>query len=326
MTDPIRWGILATGRIAGKMAHDLNTLPDAQLVAVGSRSQASADAFAAQYNIPHAYDSYEAVAADPNVDAIYIATPNDLHVDNVRMCLEAGKAVLCEKPFAINAAQAQPLLELSQQKNVFLMEAMWSRFIPTHRKLYEMSQTGAFGELRMVQADFGFRTDLNPESRLFNLERGGGALLDVGVYAIAVAVRFLGEPDRITGYAHIGETGVDEQSGILLGFPGGGIATLTCAIRTQTFNEARIFGTKGRARLHEPFWKATELTTVIDNQEQNYVLPREDWGYQYQIEEVHRCIRAGEYQSPGMPHRDTLIIARIMDELRKQWGIRYPGE
>jgi len=323
---PIRWGILATGRIAHKMAHDLKTIPDAQIVAIGSRSRKNAAEFAAEHNIPHLYGSYAAAARDPDVDVVYVATPNDLHAENVRICLEAGKAVLCEKPFTLNARQAQPLIDLAQSKGVFLMEAMWSRFIPAHRKLHELAWTGALGEIRMVQADFGFRAEFDPLDRLFNPERGGGALLDLGVYPIALAVRLLGIPDRVTGFAQLTATGVDEQSGILLGFPSGAIATLTCASRTQTFNEARIYGTKGRARLHEPFWKADELTTVIDSQEQHYALPREEWGYQHQIEEVHRCIRAGEVQSPGMPHSDTLTVLRIMDELRKQWGVRFPGD
>jgi dihydrodiol dehydrogenase / D-xylose 1-dehydrogenase (NADP) len=178
----------------------------------------------------------------------------------------------------------------------------------------------------MIQADFGFRTEYDPSNRIFSPAHGGGALLDVGVYPIALAVRLLGTPDRITGHTTLSESGVDEQSGILLGFASGALAVLTCAVRTQTYNEARIFGTRGRAKLHEPFWKADQLTTVIDNQEQSYVLPREDWGYQYQIEEVHRCIRTGAVESPGMLHSDTLTITRILDELRRQWGVKYPGE
>lgn len=326
MSETIRWGIIATGEIAGKMAHDLKTLPDAELVAVGSRTQQNADEFAAEYGIPRAYDSYEAVANDPDVDVVYIATPNDLHVENALTCIEAGKAVLCEKPFAFNAEQAKKVFARAKEKGVFLMEAMWSRFLPTHRKLHELAWTGAFGDIRMIQADFGYRTEYNPEGRLFNLARGGGALMDVGTYTIALAVRLLGKPDRITGYANLTDSGVDEQASVLLGFPSGGMAVLNCATRTKLFDEARIFGTKGRARLHESFWKGDQLTTFIDNQEQHYSMPREDWGYQYQAREVHRCLRAGELESPTMPHEDSLTILGIMDTLREQWGIRYPGE
>ncbi len=216
MNKPIKWGILATGRIAHKMAHDLKTIPDAQLVAVGSRSKEKADAFAAEHKVPRAWGSYAAAARDPEVEVVYIATPNDFHAENIRICLEAGKSVLCEKPFTLNAKQAEPLIDLAQAKGVFLMEAMWSRFIPAHRKLHELSWTGALGEIRMVQADFGFRADFDPADRLFNPERGGGALLDLGVYPLALAVRLLGIPDRVTGFAQLTATGVDEQSGILL--------------------------------------------------------------------------------------------------------------
>ena len=326
MIDPIRWGIIATGNIAHKLAHDIKTMPDAQLMAVGSRSRESADAFAQEFGIPHAYASYEEVANDPDVDVVYVATPNDLHAGNVRACIEAGKAVLCEKPFTLNAAQAKPLIELARRKRVFLMEAMWSRFIPTHRKLYDMVRTGALGEIRMIQGDFGFKAEYDPANRLFNPARGGGALLDLGVYPIALTVRLLGAPDTISGHVTMTESGVDEQSAVVLGYKSGALAVLTSSAAVQTFNEARVFGTKGRARLEEPFWKADQLSTYIEHQEQHYVLPREDWGYQYQLEEVHRCMRAGEIESPGMPHADTMTILTIMDTLRAQWGMKYPGE
>jgi predicted dehydrogenase len=266
------------------------------------------------------------VVNDPDIDVVYIATPNDLHAENVRACIEAGKAVLCEKPFTLNAPQARPLIELARRKRVFLMEAMWSRFIPTHRKLHDMVRTGALGEIRMLQADFGFKAEYDPENRLFNPARGGGALLDLGVYLIALTVRLMGEPETITSHVTMAASGVDEQSAVVFGYASGAFAVLTSSAGVQTFNEARIIGTKGRARLEEPFWKADQLSTYIEHQEQHYVLPREDWGYQYQLEEVHRCIRAGEIESPGMPHADTLAILSITDTLRAQWGVKFPGE
>lgn len=326
MAEPIRWGIIATGRIAHKFAHDLKTMPDAELVAVGSRTWEVAETFAREFDIPHAYGSYEGVASDADLDVVYIATPNDLHAANIRACLDVRKAVLCEKPFALNVAQAKPLIAQARRDGVFLMEAMWSRFVPAHRKLYDLVEAGVLGEVRMVQADFGFRTDYDPANRLFDPARGGGALLDVGVYPIALAIKLLGAPDRVTGSAALSESGVDEQAGIVLGFPSGAVAVLTCASRTQSFNDARIIGTNGRARLHEPFWKANQLTTIVDHQEQHYAVPRDDWGYQYQIEEVHRCMRAGLVESPGMPHADTLTIMGVLDELRAQWGVRFPME
>lgn len=323
---PIRWGILGTGNIARKLAHDIGTMDDAEVVAVGSRSQANADAFASAQSVPNAYGSYNELIRDPNVDVIYVATPNHMHYQNTMACLRSGKPVLCEKPFALNTRQAQEMIDYAERHNLFVMEAIWSRFIPAHRKLYDLAWTGALGEIRMIDAEFGFRAQFDPASRLFDPTKGGGALLDLGVYALALVVKLLGTPDRVTGFAQLSATGVDEQSAIVLGFPSGAVASISCAIRTQLSNDARIYGTKGRARLHEPFWRPDELTTVIDDIEQHYAIPRENWGYQHELEEVHRCLREGHVESPLITHDDTLTIARIMDDLRKQWGVTYPGD
>src|SRR5215216_7626821 len=196
-----RWGILGTGNIASQFARGLVALDDAELVAVGSRTAESAEAFGERFSAPRRHASYAALASDPDVDAIYIATPHPLHHDNTIMGLEAGKAVLCEKPFAINAGQAQAMIATARERGVFLMEAMWTRFLPHMVRLRELLAAGAIGEVRMLQADFGFRTSFNPQSRLFDPALGGGALLDVGVYTISFAQMILGEPDRVTGLA-----------------------------------------------------------------------------------------------------------------------------
>lgn len=329
MTDQakFRWGIMATGRISTQFAQDLqNHVPDAVITAVGSRSSESANAFGDQFNIPHRHTDYAAVAENPDVDVVYIGTPNNLHYDNVKACLNAGKAVLCEKPFMLNSKQAQELVDLSQKKNVFLMEALWTRFLPMHKSLYDFVQHGGLGEIRMVQANFGFRAAFNPTHRLFDPTLGGGALLDVGVYVLAFAIRYLGMPTHISGFADIGATGVDEQAGYILGYPSGATAVLTSAVRTHTFNEAVLVGTKGRARVHERFHEGTVYTTDIDGVSETHTHPLEESGLHYQAIEVQRCLREGLVQSPGMPHDDTLAIARVMDTLRAQWGIKYPGE
>lgn len=326
MNTPIRWGILSTGNMAQKLAHDIGTMDDAMVMAVGSRSQANADAFAREFGVPHAHGTYDAVIRDPDVDIVYVATPNHMHYQNTMACLRAGKPVLCEKPFALNARQAQEMIDYAERNNLFLMEALWSRFIPAHRRLYDLVWTGALGDVRLVNVEFGFRAQFDPTSRLFDPALGGGALLDIGIYALALVVKLLGTPDRVTGFAQLSATGVDEQSAIVLGFPSGAVANISCATRTQLSNDARIYGTKGRARLHEPFWRPEELTTVIDDAEQHHAIPHKKWGYQHQLEEVHRCLREGHVMSPLMPHDDTLTIARIMDDLRKQWGVTYPGD
>ncbi|MCU0475429.1 MAG: Gfo/Idh/MocA family oxidoreductase [Anaerolineae bacterium] len=326
-TRTFRWGIMATGRISRKFAADLKKhVPNAKLAAVGSRTHEAAGTFALEFGIPAHYGSYEEVAHDPNVDIVYIGTPNNLHYQNIKTCIDAGKAVLCEKPFTLNADQAQDLIDLAQRKNVFLMEAMWSRFLPAHQALAQLVKRGEIGEVRMIQASFGFRAQYDPTSRLFDPVLGGGGLLDVGVYTLAFATRYLGMPTHISGFADVGATGVDEQAGYILGYPSGAMAVLTCGVRTNMINEARIFGSKGRVRVHERFHDATQFTIEIDGDTQTHQYDTSAIGLHHQAIEVQRCLSEGLVQSPTMSHDDTLAIMRIMDSLRKQWKIRYPGE
>ncbi len=212
----------------------MTSLSDAKLVAVGSRTAESAQRFAERFQVPHAHSSYEALANDPNVDIVYISTPHALHYDNTMLCLQAGKAVLCEKPFAINAREASEMIATARERKLFLMEAIWTRFLPSMVRLRELLADNAIGDVRMLQADFGFRTNVDLQSRLFDPALGGGGLLDVGVYCVSLASQLFGTPDRIIGLAEIGTTGVDEQGAMLLGYPGGQLAVLSTAIRTTT--------------------------------------------------------------------------------------------
>jgi predicted dehydrogenase len=322
-----RWGILGTGNIASQFARGLATLDDAELVAVGSRTAASAAAFGERFSAPRRHGSYAALASDPAVDAIYVATPHPLHHDNTLMCLEAGKAVLCEKPFAINADQAQSMITTARERGVFLMEAMWTRFLPHMVRLRELLAAGAIGELRMLQADFGFRTSFNPQGRLFDPALGGGALLDVGIYTASLASMVFGTPERVTSMAHLGETGVDEQSAMLFGYAGGRLALLSQAIRTNSPHEALLLGTTGKIRLHSSWWKATPITLSVDGRPDELIdLPMVGNGYNYEAAEVGRCLREGRTESDVMPLDETLAIIRTLDEVRAQWGLRYPGE
>jgi predicted dehydrogenase len=323
---PIRWGILATGGIAKKFAHDLHTVSDARLVAVGSRAQATADDFAREFNVPHAYGTYNGVLNDPDVDVVYVATTHDLHMPLTLAALNAGKHVLCEKPIALNTKQATAMVDLARKKNLFLMEAIWARFHPVTRKLYELVNKGVLGQIRMLQADFGINKPFDPQHRLYNPEVGGGAMLDLGIYPIQLAIKILGVPETVTGTPIIGATGVDEQNGIVFGYSSGALAVLTSTMRVETVSSARIYGTNGYAVLAPQFWHSDKLTTVIGGVETVYDLPHRSFGYQDEIDETHRCIRAGEGESPIMPLDDTLTIQRIMDGLRTQWGIRYPQE
>ncbi len=328
MSEKIRWGILSTGNIAHTFAKGLAALRDAELVAVGSRSKESADAFGEEFDVPHRHATYEELAADPDVDAIYVATPHPFHCENTLLCLNHGKAVLCEKPFAMNAKEARKMISKAKSKGLFLMEAMWTRFLPVHGRLREIISEGTLGDPRLVRANFCFRADFNPESRLFAPELGGGGLLDIGVYTIAFAsMIFRQKPSRIASMADLGRTGVDEQASMILGYGPDQMASLTCATRTSTPHDAWVFGTKGYARVHHPFWHATELTLHIDGKAESQVsCPYNGNGYNCEAAEVNRCLRAGKLESSTMPLDETVQIMETMDEIRSQWGLTYPGE
>lgn len=327
MTEPIRWGILGTGNIAHQFARGLADTPDATLVAVGSRSIDTANTFADEFDIERRHPTYEKLADDDGVDAVYVSTPHPFHKDNSILLLEHGKAVICEKPFTINAGDAKAVIDIARQRDVFIMEAMWTRYLPAVVRARELIAEGAIGDVRLVQADFGFRAGINPEGRLFNLALGGGALLDVGIYVISMASMILGpEPSRVASTTQIGETGVDEQSAFLLQYPGGELAVLSCAVRTGTAVEARIFGTEGSILLHGPFFRCGALTVKRGGEEEHIDLPLEGNGYNYEAAEVGRCLRAGLKESDVMPLDETLALMELMDSIRAQWGLSYPTE
>ncbi len=322
---PIRWGILGTGSIAQLFAQALRSLDDADLKAVGSRTQASADTFGKDFGVRHRHASYAALAGDPEVDIVYVATPHALHEDNSVLCLDAGKAVLCEKPFTINRAQSENVIRAAAKNGRFLMEAMWTRFIPAVQQAAAWIRDGAIGDVRMVQASFGFRDE---EEKLFDPALGGGSLLDVGVYPITLAhLAFGGPPTRIESLATLGKNGVDEQAGILLGHANGGLAVLASAIRTRTPYGAFIMGTDGMIRLHGTFWNATEVSLVpAQGEPTTLAFPHACNGYEYEAREAQTCLRAGRLESEIMPHRITLEVMDTLDAIRRQWGLRYPME
>jgi predicted dehydrogenase len=325
---PIRWGILGTGNIAHKFAEGLAVLPDAVLVAVGSRTPETAEAFARRYGVPNVHASYESLAQDPQVDVVYISTPHPLHMDNTLLCLEAGKAVLCEKPFALNAAQAQRMIETARAKGLFLMEAMWTRYHPAARQAYDWIQAGKIGHLHTLHADFGFNAPFNPQGRLFNPELGGGALLDVGIYPISLASWLFGQqPDFIASQAVLGSTGVDERAGVVFRYAGGGLAVLSMALRADTTCTALMVGEAGSLQLERPFW-ASETLVYRDatGREERLPFPFEREGYHYEAAEVGRCLRAGLLESPTMPLDESLALMHTLDALRADWGLVYPQE
>jgi predicted dehydrogenase len=302
-------------------------VPEAEVLAVGSRSRASAQEFADKRSIPRRHASYDDLASDPDVDVVYIATPHPLHAENATLCLRAGKAVLCEKPFSVNAAEAERVVKLARERGLFIMEGMWTRFFPLMEEVRRLTSEGAIGEVRMLNVDFGFRAGLDPASRLFDPKLGGGALLDVGVYCVSLASMILGQPSGSVGLSHLGKTGVDEQASIVLEHEGGRLANLSIGIRTTTPQEATIMGTEGYVRIHAPWWRPKSMTIYRPGEESETVdAPVSGNGFNYEAAEVMRCLETGKTESDVMPLDETISVMRTMDRIRATWGLRYPGE
>lgn len=324
---PIRWGILATGSIANTVASDLKITKDAQMVAVASRTQEKADAFGKKWGIPKRYPNYQALVEDPDVDVIYIATPHSLHYENMLLCLQAGKHVLCEKAFTLNARQAAKCIQLARQKNLFLMEAMWMRFNPAVQQVKKWVQEEVLGDIRLILADFCIDVVYDPASRLYNPKLGGGALLDLGIYPLSFATFMLGIPQTTSGHAILSQDGVDINDAYLLTYANGAMAALACGIGFTKPHEAFIAGSKGTIKVHHSFFHPDRLTLHLQGKDPKELkIPYRGKGYVYEIEEVHACLRQGRTESQLMPLDETLELMKLMDSLRLDWGVTYPGE
>ena len=328
MRDRIGWGIMGTGKIAKAFATDLSVLPEAELVGVGSRTAETANRFGEQFSVPNCHASYEALANDPDVDVVYVATPHVFHKDNMHLGLGAGKAVLCEKPFTINAEEAETAIHVAREKKLFLMEAMWTRYIPLVVKLRELLANGVIGDLQMLEVGMAFVAPRDDTYYFFNPHLGGGILLDGGAYAVSIAsMLFGGPPARITSMAHLGESGVDEQSAVIFGYDQGQLAVLYMSFRTGIPPAARIMGSKGRIAIQPPIFKPTQLTiSRSDGTDEVIEMPLEGNGLNYEAAEVMRCLRTGKLESKTMPLDETLEIMRTLDQIRGQWGLKYPME
>jgi len=326
MADHVRWGIAATGGIARRFAVGLAESDDAQTVAVASRTVERAEEFGAEFDIPHRHASYEALAADPDVDVVYVASPHSRHEADTLLFLEAGKHVLCEKPFALNEAQARRMVDTARERNVFLMEAIWSRFLPAYTLLAELLARGVIGDVESVDADFGIRFPFEPAHRLFDLALGGGALLDLGIYPLQLATLVLGAPTDVQAVGTVGETGTDDHVAAVLAHPNGALSTIRAATRVTLACTARLSGTEGVIDLPIFMHCPSALTVSTVAGVQVHEAPIVGEGLRYQVPEVHRCIRAGEVESAVVPHAETLLLANTMDRIRAQIGVRYPGE
>lgn len=323
----INWGILGAGQIAGALVDGIREAGDGRVAAVGSRSIERADGFAERFDIPAAYGSYEDLLGDGDIDAIYVATRNDLHHQNTLDAIAAGKAVLCEKPFALNAGQASEMVDAARSAGVFLMEAMWMRFIPAIVELRDLVLGGAIGEILAVTADLGFRADAGAGHRLVEPSLGGGALLDLGVYPISLAMLLLGEPASIAASAAIGASGVDEQVAVSMSFPGGAISSAYASFLAESPTEAHVVGTEGRVWVRSQFHNSERLDVVgADGAVRTIDRPMNGSGYRFEAAEVHRALLAGATESPMRTLDDSMAVMRVLDTVRGEIGVRYPGE
>jgi predicted dehydrogenase len=324
MSKIINWGILGTGFIANKFAAALACVPNAKLLAVGSRTIEKSMSFAQANNVPKAYGSYEELAKDTNIDVVYVATPHVFHCENTLLCLENNKAVLCEKPFAMNEREVLSMVSKAREKKLFLMEAFWTRFLPTVLKIDEIIKSGTIGEIVYIKSDFGSNPPYDTNGRFFNPQLGGGSLLDIGIYPVFIALFLLGEPDDITSEAVIGKTGVDEILSATFKYGNNKIANLFSTLVAQTPVETDICGTKGRIRLNRMWFMTNNFTITMNNGksetvEFNYPCN----GYEYEAIEVTNCLLNGQAESRMMPLDFSLKLIRLLDRIRKQCGIRY---
>jgi predicted dehydrogenase len=322
----MRWGIMGTGGIAAAMTGVLRSA-ESRVVAVGSGRADAAASFAAEHDIPTPVDSHRAVADLDDVDIVYVATTSNLHHQNVLDCIAAGKAVLCEKPVALNARDAAHMLEMARNAGVFVMEAMWMRFLPFISKLDALIAAGTIGDVTSVQADFMYMAPPDPTRRWWNRELGGGSLLDLGIYPLTLAHHLLGPPEELAAMARLSDTGVDIDTRVISHHAGRAAAALSSGFTADTANEATVAGTEGRIRVHAPFHHSPRLSVerrdeVVATHDTAY----EGHGFRFEVAETERSVAAGLIESPIRPHADTLAVMEWMDAIRARCGVAYDAD
>jgi len=319
---PVHWGILGPGRIASKVIKDFPYVPGAEALAVASRSSERAEAFANDHGLDRAYGSYHEILTDPDIDAVYIATPHPQHHAIALAAIAAGKAVLVEKTFTATVAGAEQIVDAARYHQVFAMEAMWTRFQPAIVAARALVEDGAIGEVRQVQADLGVDRPYDPADRLYDPAQGGGAMLDLGVYVVSFAQYFLGTPDRIEVSGSLAVTGVDAEAGLLLGYDDGRVATLLISLKHQTPGAARIHGTRGWIDVPPRFHHPHRIVLQRKGQEPETINRRPlGTGYSHELIEVTECVRAGRTESMIMPLTDTLGVQRILNQACEKLGV-----
>ncbi|MDR0598675.1 MAG: Gfo/Idh/MocA family oxidoreductase [Treponema sp.] len=324
----INWGLAGTGGITNAFARGLKAAEGAAVLAAASRSKENAERFAAEHGVPRAYASFEAMLDDRDIDVIYLGVPHTAHRELALKAFAAGKAVLCEKPAALNAAELTEMIQAARKRKVFFMEAMWSRFVPPVRKAREWLADGLIGDVRMAQGNFGFRANLPPEHRLFNINLGGGALLDAGVYPISFASMVFGgrRPRTISGAMTKGDTGVDEEAAAIIYWGPRRMALVSASLSLATVSDMWIYGTEGHIHLPSFVFCRSANLQLPGRPPHHWEGDFRGNGYNYEAEAVMDCLREGRLESEVMPLEESLVIAEIMDEIRRHWGFKYPQE
>ncbi|MFA5567820.1 MAG: Gfo/Idh/MocA family oxidoreductase [Trueperaceae bacterium] len=330
--EPLRWGVIATGKIAHTVTAQLTLLEDARLQAVSSRDGVRAAAFATMYGFAASYadgfgrTGFEALAADPDVDVVYVATPHGQHHEVIAPLIQARKHVLVEKAFTVNAREAADLVAMARDRGVFLMEALWTRFLPAYQAVLDALESGEVGEVRYVQADMGFMAEGDARTRLWAPAAGGGALLDLAVYPLAWVVGALGFPSSVSALGRLNAEGVDELSSLSLGYPDGEQAQVLVSFVSDSTRKARIVGTAGYVETDAPLTKPEGFTVTTRAGQRHERVPHGYEPYTFQLREVTRCVQEGLTESPTMPLEDTLRTMRLLDEVRAQLGVRLPND
>ena len=319
------WAVLGCGKIAHKFVHDLKLLPNANLYAAASRDLTRAQDFASEWGFETAYGSYDEMVADPKVDVVYVATPHSHHHEHTLLCLNHKKAVLCEKAFSLNAKEVKEMIEAAKANNTFLMEAFWTMFQPSFRKAMEILNSGELGKLKTVRSDFAFNAPFIEDKRLYNVELGGGSLLDIGIYPVFAALTSLGVPEMIKTFADFSSTGSEESISMIFKYAGGEMANLTSSFATHSPTQTEYWCENGYMVLNPRWFTPTDIT-IAKAGEEPLVIPKEKsegWGYQYEAKHVMECLDKGLIESPDMTWKLSLDLMELLDRIRIDAGIFF---
>lgn len=323
MKTSYRWGIIGLGKIAHKFASDLQDVEGANLYAVASRTLEKAEKFAKEFSVENVYGSYEDLLKNPDVDVVYIATPHVFHAKDTIMCLNHGKAVLCEKPMAVNAEQLKTMIKTSKQNSLFLMEGLWTNFMPHLDKVHQIALHETHGKCVKIEADFSFKAEFDTEKRLFNKELGGGALLDIGIYPVYLALKLLGLPEDIEATCEFSSTGVDVSNQIHFKYASGATAQLSSSFAKETPSKAKVYFEKATVEFGSRFHETDQLDIKTNTGTDHIDFHYPTHAYQFEIEHVQKCLAKGLTQSPDWSLQDSLELIETLDKIRALIGLRY---